>query len=433
MKTLRAVPVALTARAVLLALLALIASGLLGSQQASAQLFVNFDIDPDITGNSANTLGTLEPCLRLDGTGGFDGVADVSIDVVVWGDTQRPLAYEAWVDYGTSAPGIVDPVSWDDRIKLPDANIVTTTKEPPELRADARYSWQPGNGIPGDGTILRIDLDVDFDSGPAIVFFSLTKTYYENSYGVVHPTTAGDDHLPYLAINNTCHAPEIDLSVDSDVTSAPTDLVVSEDATLSVSTTGTHTGIPLPDTVEVIISHTVTAPAGCTVNGSASASDSWTGDFYGGGASHLLSSDFTINCSQPSPHVFVVDSQIELLTPPYVDPNLLNNMDTENVSVNVWLFGDDDYDGFTTTVEEYVGTDPLDACPDNPSDDAWPLDNTVDTEIDVTGDVYNYVGRVGATSGAPNWSQRLDIDMSGDISVTGDLGMYAGMIGETCT
>jgi hypothetical protein len=95
--------------------------------------------------------------------------------------------------------------------------------------------------------------------------------------------------------------------------------------------------------------------------------------------------------------------------------------------------GDDDCDGFTTAVETYVNTDPADACTDDPGvHDAWPLDNTVDTEIDVTGDVYNYVGRIGATPGAPNWWQRLDIDMSGDIDVTGDVYTYVGMIGEDC-
>jgi hypothetical protein len=31
---------------------------------------------------------------------------------------------------------------------------------------------------------------------------------------------------------------------------------------------------------------------------------------------------------------------------------------------------DDDNDGFNESVESYVRTDPLDACPDNPSDDA---------------------------------------------------------------
>jgi len=93
---------------------------------------------------------------------------------------------------------------------------------------------------------------------------------------------------------------------------------------------------------------------------------------------------------------------------------------------------DADADGFRDTVELYVGTDPLNACPDGPSDDAWPLDIDQSCDISVTGDVFNYVGRIGATLGGPNWLQRLDLDASGDISVTGDVFTYAGRIGESC-
>ena len=54
------------------------------------------------------------------------------------------------------------------------------------------------------------------------------------------------------------------------------------------------------------------------------------------------------------------------------------------------------------------------------------------SDISVTGDVLNYLSRIGATPGAPNWWQRLDLDMSGDISVTGDVFTYKNRIGETC-
>ncbi len=95
---------------------------------------------------------------------------------------------------------------------------------------------------------------------------------------------------------------------------------------------------------------------------------------------------------------------------------------------------DSDGDGFTDGVEQFLGTDPLDDCTNDPGvHDAWPLDNDVDGEISVTGDVFNYVGRIGAMPGSPEWWQRLDLDMSGDISVTGDVFMYRGRIGETCT
>jgi DMSO/TMAO reductase YedYZ molybdopterin-dependent catalytic subunit len=95
--------------------------------------------------------------------------------------------------------------------------------------------------------------------------------------------------------------------------------------------------------------------------------------------------------------------------------------------------GDEDCDGFSTAVEQYMGTDPNDACPDDPTDDAWPLDIDMDTAVSVTGDEWNYVGRIGAMPGDPGWWQRLDLDASGDISVTGDVWKYVNMIGQTCT
>jgi hypothetical protein len=104
--------------------------------------------------------------------------------------------------------------------------------------------------------------------------------------------------------------------------------------------------------------------------------------------------------------------------------------------------GDDDCDAFTTAVEDYVGTDPADACPDVVgSDDAWPLDINMTRDISVTGDIYNFVGRIGAKSGPSaycpgplqgNWLQRLDLNQSCDISVTGDIYMYVGRLGEKC-
>jgi len=87
--------------------------------------------------------------------------------------------------------------------------------------------------------------------------------------------------------------------------------------------------------------------------------------------------------------------------------------------------GDSDNDGFTDRQESYVGTSPADACSN-------PLDIDGDGVLSVTGDVFNYVGRIGARPGPSNWWQRLDLDMSGDISVTGDVAMYIGRIGETC-
>ena len=94
---------------------------------------------------------------------------------------------------------------------------------------------------------------------------------------------------------------------------------------------------------------------------------------------------------------------------------------------------DDDGDAFFTSVEQYLGTDPLDTCRDNPGDDTWPLDVNMDAFITVAGDAYNYRGRIGAASGDPMWWQRLDLNADSFLTVAGDVFMYRGMIGQTCT
>jgi PKD repeat protein len=94
---------------------------------------------------------------------------------------------------------------------------------------------------------------------------------------------------------------------------------------------------------------------------------------------------------------------------------------------------DDDGDGFDDEAELYVSTDPLDACPDDPGDDAWPLDVSKDGQLNVVADVLNFRGRIGATPSDPNWWQRLDFNADGLISVVGDVLMYRGRIGTSCT
>ena len=94
---------------------------------------------------------------------------------------------------------------------------------------------------------------------------------------------------------------------------------------------------------------------------------------------------------------------------------------------------DVDIDGFLDAAELHVGTDPLDACPDDPSDDAWPLDINVDTFVTVVGDAREFSGRMGAAPGSPEWWQRLDLNADSAITVVGDALLYRDMIGESCT
>ena len=97
---------------------------------------------------------------------------------------------------------------------------------------------------------------------------------------------------------------------------------------------------------------------------------------------------------------------------------------------------DDDNDEFADSFEAYLGTDLLDACSDNSSDDAWPLDINMDTFVTVAGDIAQFTGRIGATGGPPpsgNWLQRLDLNADNFITVAGDIAEFTGNIGQSCT
>jgi hypothetical protein len=107
--------------------------------------------------------------------------------------------------------------------------------------------------------------------------------------------------------------------------------------------------------------------------------------------------------------------------------------DTDGDGLGDACDSDDDGDGFSDGRESYLSTDPLDACPDGPTDDAWPLDVSKDGQISVVADVLNFRGRIGATPSDPNWWQRLDFNADGQLSVVGDVLLYRGRIGETCS
>ena len=94
---------------------------------------------------------------------------------------------------------------------------------------------------------------------------------------------------------------------------------------------------------------------------------------------------------------------------------------------------DDDADDFTDEREAYLVTDHLDACPDGPSDAAWPLDMNNDSFLSVPGDVLSFRGSIGAAPGEPNWSQRLDLNADGAITLPGDVLLYRDKIGQTCS
>jgi len=204
----------------------------IGAAEAGA---VEMGIDPEITGNTANTLGTVELCWRVNGSSGFDKVLDYQIDAVVSGDTLQPFSYDAWVTYDKNAINVLDAGTLP-LIKNPGAADFTTDEHPGDPRkssdgrldAGASYMELPGTGFAGNGTILRIGLDINFTAGPAVVTFGFGKGQYRDSTGALHPTTTGTG---MLAINKDCPG-----MVPTPTPGPPT----------STPTPGTPTATPLP-------------------------------------------------------------------------------------------------------------------------------------------------------------------------------------------
>jgi hypothetical protein len=107
---------------------------------------------------------------------------------------------------------------------------------------------------------------------------------------------------------------------------------------------------------------------------------------------------------------------------------------------------DDDNDAWTDAVELYLGTDPLDNCPNGPAGpggtprtDAWPLDQNQDWYATMA-DVNKYAGKIGlqVTGNLPPWPapaswalQRQDLTKDNFITMA-DVNKYAGWIGKQC-
>jgi len=104
--------------------------------------------------------------------------------------------------------------------------------------------------------------------------------------------------------------------------------------------------------------------------------------------------------------------------------------DTDGDTVTNDLDPDDDNDGFSDAVENYIATDSLHACPDNTSDDAWPLDMDNDQVITIL-DVTVFTGWMFAAAGSAKYDRRLDLNANGSILIF-DVQFYTGKLFQTC-
>jgi lysophospholipase L1-like esterase len=107
-----------------------------------------------------------------------------------------------------------------------------------------------------------------------------------------------------------------------------------------------------------------------------------------------------------------------------------------NLASGAWQIADMDGDGWATASEATIGTDPMDNCPDSPSDNAWPPDINNSGAVDVIGDIALVTGQFGKAVGAPPLAPaRYDIGEppNGSIGVIDDIVRMTAVFGTMCT
>jgi hypothetical protein len=169
---------------------------------------VEMGIDPETTGNTASTLGTVEDCVRFDKAGGgFDGVGDYTIDVVVFGDTLAPTIYDSSLNY--SNPSLVHVVATgtDIGIKMPSGFCLSDAYPDSDGTFTSGCTYvEGGPGTAGDGTIVRVGLDIDGTSSGVVTFSFNPDPSTDYWSGAIdspdhHPVMLGSG---MLAINQDC-------------------------------------------------------------------------------------------------------------------------------------------------------------------------------------------------------------------------------------
>ena len=113
----------------------------------------------------------------------------------------------------------------------------------------------------------------------------------------------------------------------------------------------------------------------------------------------------------------------------YFHPSLQGQI---NLAAGAWAVYDVDDDGWPTMSEGTIGTDPLDNCRDNSTDNAWPADITNDGFVD-TGDIGALTNDFGyAVPEAAPARHNIAPDIPDGFIDTGDIGRMTNLFGQAC-
>ncbi len=104
--------------------------------------------------------------------------------------------------------------------------------------------------------------------------------------------------------------------------------------------------------------------------------------------------------------------------------------DTDGDGLNDCDDDDDDNDGFTDAVEDYTGTDPLDACSDSLFNDAWPADQNNDRLVNIV-DVLAFKTAFGSSVGDASYVPRTDLNADSTVNIV-DILQIKPFFGDSC-